>query len=154
MSEMINPYIAGAPVTEKTMFFGRQDVFDWVQRSLTGKFVDHILVIHGQRRIGKTSVLKQIPFHLPATYVPVFFDLQGRTHTSLARFLWRLAKEITRTLRAAEDISLPELTREEFSEDPELFQNQLLPQISQAIGDRRLLLIFDEFDSLEEPTAR
>jgi len=136
------------------MFFGRQDVFDWVQRSLTGKFVDHILVIHGQRRIGKTSVLKQIPFHLPATYVPVFFDLQGRTHTSLARFLWRLAKEITRTLRAAEDISLPELTREEFSEDPELFQNQLLPQISQAIGDRRLLLIFDEFDSLEEPTAR
>ncbi|MGB9300556.1 MAG: hypothetical protein WCD51_08175, partial [Anaerolineae bacterium] len=61
MSEMINPYIAGAPVTEKTMFFGRQDVFEWVQRSLTGKFVNHILVIHGQRRIGKTSVLKQIP---------------------------------------------------------------------------------------------
>ncbi len=30
MPEMINPYIAGAPVTEKTMFFGRQDVFDWV----------------------------------------------------------------------------------------------------------------------------
>jgi len=154
MSEMINPYIAGAPVTEKTMFFGRQDVFEWVQRSLTGKFVDHILVIHGQRRIGKTSVLKQIPFHLPPTYIPVFFDLQGRTHTTIDRFLWRLAKEITRTLRTAEDISLPELTREEFSEDPELFQNQLLPQISQAIGDRRLLLIFDEFDSLEEPTAR
>ncbi|HUS70322.1 MAG TPA: SUMF1/EgtB/PvdO family nonheme iron enzyme, partial [Anaerolineae bacterium] len=77
-----------------------------------------------------------------------------RTHTTIDRFLWRLAKEITRTLRTAEDISLPELTREEFSEDPELFQNQLLPQISQAIGDRRLLLIFDEFDSLEEPTAR
>ena len=37
----------------------------------------------------------------------------------------------------AEDISLPELTREEFSEDPELFQSQLLPQIGQAIGDRR-----------------
>jgi len=154
MSELINPYIAGAPVTEKTMFFGRQDVFDWAQRSLTGKFVDHILVIHGQRRVGKTSVLKQIPFHLPATYIPVFFDLQGRTHTSIDRFLWRLAKEITRTLRTAEDISLPEPEREDFSRDPELFQNQFLPQLSQAIGDRRLLLIFDEFDSLEEPTAR
>jgi WD40 repeat protein/tetratricopeptide (TPR) repeat protein len=154
MSEMINPYIAGAPVAEKTMFFGRQDVFDWVRRSLTGKFVDHILVIHGQRRVGKTSVLKQIPYHLPHTYIPVFFDLQGRTHTTIDRFLWRLTKEITRNLRTSEDISLPDFTRDQFSEDPELFQNQLLPQLSQAIGDRRLLLIFDEFDSLEEPTAK
>jgi WD40 repeat protein/tetratricopeptide (TPR) repeat protein len=154
MSEMINPYIAGAPVTEKSMFFGRQDVFDWVQRSLTGKFVDHILVIHGQRRVGKTSVLKQIPFHLPSTYIPVFFDLQGRTHTSLDRFLWRLAKEIARTVRTAEDISPPVPFREDFSRDPELFQNQFLPRLSEAIGDRRLLLLFDEFDSLEEPTAR
>jgi WD40 repeat protein/tetratricopeptide (TPR) repeat protein len=154
MSEMINPYIAGAPVTEKSMFFGRQDVFDWVQRSLTGKFVDHILVIHGQRRVGKTSVLKQIPFHLPSTYIPVFFDLQGRTHTSLDRFLWRLAKEISRTLRTAENISLAVPDREDFARDPELFQNQFLPQLEQTIGDRRLLLIFDEFDSLEEPTAR
>lgn len=154
MSEMINPYIAGAPVTEKTMFFGRQDVFEWVQRSLTGKFVNHILVIHGQRRIGKTSVLKQIPFHLPPTYIPVFFDLQGRTHTTIDRFLWRLAKEIARAVRDAEDISLSESTKEEYAEDAELFQNQFLPQLSQAIGDRRLLLIFDEFDSLEEPTAK
>jgi WD40 repeat protein/tetratricopeptide (TPR) repeat protein len=154
MSEMINPYIAGAPVTEKTMFFGRQDVFDWVRRSLTGKFVDHILVIHGQRRVGKTSVLKQIPFHLPGTYIPVFFDLQGRTHTSIDRFLWRLAKEITRTLPTSEDVSLADFTRDQFSEDPELFENQFLPQISQAIGDRRLLLVFDEFDSLEDPTAK
>jgi WD40 repeat protein/tetratricopeptide (TPR) repeat protein len=154
MSEMINPYIAGAPVTEKTMFFGRQDVFEWVQRSLTGKFVNHILVIHGQRRIGKTSVLKQIPFHLPPTYIPVFFDLQGRTHTTIDRFLWRLAKEIARAVRDAEDISLAESTKEEYAEDAELFQNQFLPQLSQAIGDRRLLLIFDEFDSLEESTAK
>jgi tetratricopeptide (TPR) repeat protein len=154
MSEMINPYIAGAPVTERTMFFGRHDIFDWVQRSLAGKFVDHILVIHGQRRVGKTSVLKQIPFHLPPTYIPVFFDLQGRTRTTIDRFLWRLGKEITRTLRATQSISLPESSKEDYSQDPEFFQNRFLPQLGQAIGDRRLLLLFDEFDSLEEPTAR
>ena len=60
MPELLNPYIAGAPVTEASMFFGRQDVFDWIERSLAGKYVDHILVVHGQRRVGKTSVLKQI----------------------------------------------------------------------------------------------
>jgi len=27
MSNLLNPYIAGAPVTESSMFFGREDVF-------------------------------------------------------------------------------------------------------------------------------
>ena len=62
---MYNPYIAGAPVTEANMFFGREDVFRWIERSLTGKYVNHILVVHGQRRVGKTSVLKQLPSQLP-----------------------------------------------------------------------------------------
>ena len=70
---MINPYIAGAPVTEASMFFGREDVFRWIERSLTGKYVNNILVIHGQRRVGKTSVLKQLPSRLPESYIPVFF---------------------------------------------------------------------------------
>ena len=96
---MLNPYIAGAPVTEASMFFGRQDVFDWIERSLAGKYVDHILVVHGQRRVGKTSVLKQIPNFLPSRYVQVYFDLQGRTQTSLDRFLWWIGREIARTLR-------------------------------------------------------
>jgi hypothetical protein len=88
MREMVNPYIAGAPVTETKMFFGREDVFDWIERSLTGRYADHILVIHGQRRVGKTSVLKQLHNRLPERYIPVFFDFQGRTHTTLDRFRW------------------------------------------------------------------
>ena len=66
MRDMINPYIAGAPVTEARMFFGREDVFEWIERSLTGRYADHILVIHGQRRVGKTSVLKQLANRLPS----------------------------------------------------------------------------------------
>jgi AAA+ ATPase superfamily predicted ATPase len=63
------------------MFFGRDDVFDWIEKSITGQYSEHILVIHGQRRVGKTSVLKQLGNRLPSKYIPVFFDLQGRTHT-------------------------------------------------------------------------
>ena len=55
MSDLLNPYIAGAPVVAADMFFGRSDIFEWVERSLMGKYVDHILVIHGQRRVGKIS---------------------------------------------------------------------------------------------------
>jgi predicted AAA+ superfamily ATPase len=99
VDKLVNPYIAGAPVTEARMFFGREDVFDWIQNSLVGKYADHMLVIHGQRRVGKTSVLKQLGNRLPKRYIPVFFDLQGRTHTTLDRFLWWLAREIVRVLK-------------------------------------------------------
>jgi hypothetical protein len=36
MSNLLNPYIAGAPVTETSMFFGREDVFRWIENSLSG----------------------------------------------------------------------------------------------------------------------
>src|SRR5512133_3822180 len=106
MNDLVNPYIAGAPVVEARMFFGREDVFEWIQNSLTGKYSDHILVLHGQRRVGKTSVLKQLSNYLPEKYIPVFFDLQGRTHTTLDRFLWWLAREIIREVRQKINITL------------------------------------------------
>ena len=150
MSEMINPYIAGAPVTEASMFFGREDVFDWIERSLPGRYVDHILVIHGQRRVGKTSVLKQLPHRLPERYIPVFFDLQGRTHTTLERFLWWLAREITRVLKQDHQVVIPMPKGEDFTADPEYLEGIFLPSLKPHLSDQNLLLTFDEFDSLEE----
>ena len=126
MNDLRNPYIAGAPVVETSMFFGREDVFRWIENSLTGKFVDHILVIHGQRRVGKTTVLKQIPNFLPKQYIQVFYDLQGRTNTTLNRFLWWMASEIVRILNkqivqicpALNGISLPILKPSSPSSSP------------------------------------
>jgi photosystem II stability/assembly factor-like uncharacterized protein/tetratricopeptide (TPR) repeat protein len=154
MSEMINPYIAGAPISEAGMFFGREDVFNWIQHSLPGRYVDHILVIHGQRRVGKTSVLKQLPHRMPDRYIPVFFDLQGRTHTTLERFLWWLAREIIRVLKQDRDIIVPMPKSEDFAKDPDYLEGKFLPGLQPRLGDRNLLLTFDEFDSLEETEVR
>ena len=150
MGEIINPYIAGAPVTEARMFFGREDVFDWIEKSITGQYAEHILVIHGQRRVGKTSVLKQLGNRLPSKYIPVFFDLQGRTHTTLDRFLWWLAHEIVRVLKQECNIDVPLPEKEAFAEDAEFFENHFLPDLQSIISERTLLLTFDEFDNLEE----
>ncbi|NQU29407.1 MAG: tetratricopeptide repeat protein, partial [Anaerolineae bacterium] len=150
MSKLLNPYIAGAPVIEARMFFGRGDVFDWVERSLAGQYTNHILVLHGQRRVGKTSVLKQLSNHLPERYIPVFFDLQGRTRTTLDRFLWWLTREITRVLKKEHNIIVPIPARDAFEKDTEYFENVFLPGLIPVIGDRSLLLTFDEFDSLED----
>lgn len=148
MPEKINPYIAGAPVLETRMFFGREDVFSWIERSLSGKFVDHILVLHGQRRVGKTSVLKHIGNRLPKDYIPIFIDLQGRVNTTLPRFLWWLSREITRALE------MPEPERGRFESDPDYFETSFLEEVENKLGDQVLLLTFDEFDTLESTSAQ
>ena len=132
------------------MFFGRQDVFDWIEQNLSGRFVNHILVIHGQRRVGKTSVLKQIPNHLPAHFIHVFIDLQGRTHTSLDRFQWWLAREICRAVGQARGQSIPVPERELFEQDGEYLAVTFLPEVLSILGESILLLTFDEFDTLSE----
>ena len=131
------------------MFFGREDVFSWIERSLEGKYIDHILVLHGQRRVGKTSVLKQIPNFLPNRYIQVFFDLQGRTNTTLDRFMWWMAREISRTLKQEIGIDVPRPNRDDFAADPEYLINDFLPNLRPILEDRVLLLTFDEFDTLD-----
>lgn len=154
MGEIINPYIAGAPVTEQRMFFGREDIFQWIENSIAGQYADHILVLHGQRRVGKTSVLKQLSNRLPHRYIPVFFDLQGRTHTTLDHFLWWLAREIVRVLKQERAIEVPPPQKESFAADPEYFENQFLTSLQSHLGSATLLLTFDEFDNLEESEVR
>ena len=154
MGVIINPYIAGAPVTEQRMFFGREDIFQWIENSVTGQYADHILVVHGQRRVGKTSVLKQLGNRLPSHYIPVFFDLQGRTHTTIDRFLWWLAREVVRELKQAHSIDLPIPEKDDFSRDIEFFENRFLADLEPVLDNRVLLLTFDEFDNLEESEVK
>lgn len=154
MNDLLNPYIAGAPIVEVDMFFGRKDVFGWIERSLMGRYIDHILVIHGQRRVGKTSILKQIPNHLPERYIQVFFDLQGRTNSTLERLLWWLAREITRTLNREHGLFLSAPDRVSFDADPEILFTHFLPEVQVALGEQVLLLTFDEFDTLQRPNIQ
>ncbi len=127
-------------------------MYSWIEGSLSGKYVDHILVLHGQRRVGKTSVLKHLSDRLPDRYIPIFIDLQGRVSTTLERFLWWLAREISRALKQI-DLPAPVADRD-FFKDPDYFESIYLPQIEQSLGEKRLLLTFDEFDSLETTAAR
>ncbi|MBN1936919.1 MAG: PD40 domain-containing protein [Anaerolineae bacterium] len=142
----INPYIAGNPVSGEAMFYGREDVFEFVRANLIGRHQDNILVLHGQRRTGKTSVLYQMHRHIDSTYIPILVDIQGMALEGMSGFLWELAYTIQRALRRPHGISLPRPNRQDFQADARNeFQNVFLPQVQTAIGnERRLLLMFDE----------
>ena len=151
MNEPVNPYIAGNPVTGEAMFFGRESVFAFVRQALIGQHRDNVIVIYGQRRTGKTSALYQMRRHLDPRYLCIFVDLHGLALTGIDSFLWDLASTIIRALRREHQIELPPLKRAEFKLDARAsFENDFLPQVWAAIGDRRILLMLDEAIRLQE----
>ena len=151
MSDPVNPYIAGNPVTGEAMFFGRESVFAFVRQALTGQHRDNVIVLYGQRRTGKTSSLYQMHRHLDARYLCIFVDLHGLALNGVDGFLWDLANTIVRALRKEHQIDLPPLKRSDFTPDARAtFENEFLPQIWNAIGDRHILLMLDEVMRLQE----
>lgn len=151
MRDFVNPYIAGNPVTSPEMFFGRADVFAFVRQALIGKHRDNVIILFGQRRTGKTSVLYQMSRHLGAGYVCVLLDLHGLALEGLDGFLWELANSIARTLRRDYRIELTPPPRAAFQSSPRSqFENVFLNQVWTALGDRHLLLMLDEAIRLQE----
>jgi len=144
MARRRNPYIAGKSVTEGA-FFGRRDVLEWVEDELFSLHTD-ILVIHGQRRIGKTSVLKQLRHTLPKdAFRPVFFDLQDHARKPLGGVLTELAGEIARQLK----VPRPDADRQD--DDGRYFADDYLPEVLGRLGEHvRLVLLFDEFEVLDQ----
>ena len=58
-SEFIsNPYIIGIPIRQKDKFYGRREIFYFIETQLRQN--SKIILLQGQRRIGKTSVIEQI----------------------------------------------------------------------------------------------
>lgn len=136
-----NPFIL-TPLTEGVGFYGRDAVLQFVRNTLSAPY-QNVIVLFGQRRIGKTSVLYQLtrPEQRPAGFRPVYFDLQGRADHGLDQVLYGLAREIARAL------GLEKPKREAFAEES-FFQYVFLPQVYEALGDERLLVLVDEFDVL------
>jgi photosystem II stability/assembly factor-like uncharacterized protein/tetratricopeptide (TPR) repeat protein len=140
-----NPYIMGPPVTG-TAFYGRQEVFRFVRETLATP-QQNVVVLYGQRRIGKTSILLQLPDHLPPdAFYSIYFDLQGKEALNLSEVLYGLAVEI------AKELPFPSPRWADFS-DTDYFQSRFLPAVREKLGDKRLVLLFDEFDVLGQEEA-
>jgi kumamolisin len=148
---IVNPYIAGNPITGEEMFFGREDIFEFVKRTLSGRHRDNPIVLFGQRRTGKTSVLYHIRHHLDPGYLCIFVDLHSLELKSATGFLWELARSIVHALKRdyGKDITLA--SQLEFLTDPrDHFRSEFLSSVHKAISPQRLLLMIDELGHLYE----
>jgi len=152
--EIQNPYVVGVPLTRhQGIFVGREDISRRIEQLLRDQ--DHPpILLYGQRRMGKTSLLYNLRWMLPNRILPLVLDLQGpiALSTDQASFLYNLSKGVATSARQQElDIEQP--TRSEFAEDPYTVFDDWLDELEgEMIAQRRdtILLALDEFETLDE----
>jgi tetratricopeptide (TPR) repeat protein len=146
-----NPYIIGSRITDTNRFFGREKFFNDINYYLKTDNVKLIL-LHGQRRIGKSSVIAQIPGKLGTDeFVFISFDFQGTVNSSHQEIIHSIAIGIIEkleTLETNEEI-LTHLA-ENIPSNIEIFSREFLPTVYQQLGNNKLVLLWDEFDVLTE----
>jgi tetratricopeptide (TPR) repeat protein len=141
-----NPYIVGNSVGDSPAFVGRANVLREVVRILRHPH-QNAIVLFGQRRIGKTSVLQELDAKLfKEDYYPIYFDLQDKAQWPLKQVLQELALEISDVLQKGKpDLgAFPETT----------FHEVWLPDVLNNLPpEKSLVLLFDEFDVLDDPKS-
>ncbi|HEY3121160.1 MAG TPA: hypothetical protein VGL15_11095 [Vicinamibacteria bacterium] len=153
-----NPYIAGAPVIDDDMFFGRQKLLARIMNVLH----HNSLMITGERRIGKTTFLYHLKKALAGDegteykFFPVFTDLQGVTEDG---FFHAVMLDVVDSLRlTAQTHAALRFQPEDERYDGRDFSHDLQRVIEElkTRTDRRvkLALLIDEVDVLNEYSER
>jgi tetratricopeptide (TPR) repeat protein len=139
-----NPYIAGRALNQKHGFFGRENTFRLVETELASPD-QNAVVLFGQRRIGKTSILLQLGQHLSSPpFLPIYFDLMDRARRSLGQVLFELASTI------ATEAGMDPARLDLFDDEGLYFRREFLPSLYERLGVQyRPVLLFDEFDVLD-----
>ncbi|MFM6270000.1 MAG: AAA family ATPase, partial [Dolichospermum sp.] len=141
-----NPYIIGRPIGYRESLFGRESIFKLVQENLQQS--QQLLLLYGQRRTGKSSIILSIRQQLAEVneFVFVTFDLSFYSQQPWSSILAALAQAIVDNLELETSISPP--TTRELELEINIFERQFLPQVYQQLENKNLVLLLDEFDAL------
>jgi hypothetical protein len=149
-----NPYIAGSPILNEKMLFGREKLLKRIMNTVH----NNSLLLYGPRRIGKTSLQHELKRRLESLndpeflYIPVLIDLQG---TSEQRFFRTVMEDVVEVCRPripdGSTLSLhvqdpkSEYFGREFSRDLKNLIDALKATTAKQL---KLVLLLDEVDVL------
>jgi len=159
-SLVVNPYNPGPALEmEDTLFVGRSDLAQQLSDALGYGKRRPTFLLNGERRMGKSSTLMQLPALLGAQYLPIFFDLQNRgMSSSVVAFLGNIAASIFETLDR-HGVNVKKLEYEQIrsaSLENEATAYWIFDEWFKSVEqilekqNRTLLLTLDEFEKLEE----
>jgi len=153
LERAFNPYISGEPVRQPEMFFARDELL----RRIFNALHQNSIMIHGERRMGKTTLLYQLAEQLRQAedaewaFVPVYVDLEGTLQThffySLMDVTWGALQAYT--LEDPPHLRFNELWPEEYTDREFATDLKLiLENIKEVVAPRkvRVILLLDEMD--------
>lgn len=146
-----NPYISGEPILDSDMFYGREQILAKILNTLH----ENSIMIYGERRIGKTSLLHQLANQLRRAkdpeylFVPVYVDLEGTPQEALFHVLMEeIVQVLPDYLQELPPLHFQRLAAEEY--DDRAFSRDLrtlLEALKASTRKRvRLILLLDEID--------
>jgi hypothetical protein len=149
-----NPYVgySGRPV-EGATFVGRRDVLRRLERLWTGQNPWTAVFLYGHRRMGKTSVLRNLQKALKPGTLVVQLDMQGAAYVDhTGQLLFEFARAI---FRRAGEAKLdcgepPELAAFGSLGHGRILLDALFERLEPQMADRILVLAIDEFEVVQE----
>ncbi|HAO13685.1 MAG TPA: hypothetical protein DCQ51_21610, partial [Planktothrix sp. UBA8407] len=140
-----NPYIIGDPVIGK-QFIGREDIIKQLEELWIVTPQLQSVVIFGHRRMGKTSILRNISTRLDQKVKLAYVNLLtvGNSIQGVGEVFMAIADSLSDTLQIPppDDHSLINLPYRTFE--------RYLKQIETHLGDTGLIIALDEFEQIEE----
>jgi hypothetical protein len=156
LERRFNPYISGEPVRPPEMFFGRDDLL----RKILNALHHNSIMIYGERRLGKTTVLYQLGQALrdaedpEYAFVPVSVDLEGTPQERFFHLMMDAIWGVSQAYLAGETPDLffhsagpSEYTDREFTADLSALVGLLKARV--APRQLRIVLLIDEMDVID-----
>ena len=139
-----NPYVIGDPV-EGDLFVGREDIMRQLEQLWVMSSQPQSVVLYGHRRMGKTSILRNIAKSFGADARVIYVDLQSLEAISqgMGEVFLAISDEIS------DSISLPPPDTEELLRLPQRTFQLHLKQAIKKLDNKSLIIALDEFETIE-----
>ncbi|HEY7357330.1 MAG TPA: hypothetical protein VH590_12715 [Ktedonobacterales bacterium] len=155
-----NPYIPGQPITTLKMFYGRERDLEYIRSNLghtSDEEQGRVIILEGHRRTGKTSLLRHLEGKKTAPSIltpriPIYLPIDSYIPFTGATLFYKMSYTIYKALHHL-DYPLGQPRLADFQADFALTWHAYLDEAQEAIGGSGLVLMFDEFQIIEERRA-
>jgi tetratricopeptide (TPR) repeat protein len=158
--EIQNPYATyaqGSTVEDKNMFYGRDQLINVLLSSIRNASSAKSLVIYGQKRAGKSSVLYHLKQQLGLPIIPISFSIGDIIEDfSVGTFLYRIIQCIEEKFEDLNDEGYPAIevqrpTLDELQQNSQLKFQDYMTNLRKSLKkvevykDAKIMLLIDEF---------
>ncbi len=145
-----NAYSTGVPTHDQKMFFGREDDIEFLKDNLTRTETKTMIVLYGQRRSGKTTLLLHL-LNTPVLgrHIPILIDMQKESYQiSIHTFFHNLAFYIFKEFRKR-GIALEKPRKGDFDQQATFALDRFLDEAEAKLVDQKIIIFIDEFEVIE-----